>query len=153
MRERPVHEGIGRIGADEYAGEVAALRHVFLVGDLRRPTPHPFVRDPRLELVVVGYGAGDDGRFHWHPEVTEYEIVVEGEIGYREAASGETHWFAPGDLAVIPAGTCVERLVRRPARGVTVKVPSAGTKIHCEGCARECARRVAPRTVGEAGAA
>jgi len=140
--ERPLTGGVVRIRHGEYADALPELKHVFLVGDLRRPTPHPFIRDERVELVVVGYEAGDDGSYHWHPEVTEYEIVVEGEIGYFEVATGETHWFSAGDLVAIPAGACVKRRVRRPARGVTLKVPSSAGKVECRSCARECAWRV-----------
>jgi quercetin dioxygenase-like cupin family protein len=146
--ERPLTGGVIRIGHAEYAEVLPELKHVFLVGDLQRPTPHPFIRDQRVELIVVSYEAGDEGRHHWHPDVTEYEIVLEGEIGYFEVATGETHWFGAGDLVAIPAGACVKRLVRRSARGVTLKVPSAARKVHCYCCARECAWRVEPFSGG-----
>lgn len=142
--ERPLGPGVTRIARAEYAGALPQDRHVFLVGDLQRPTSYPFLRDPRVELVLVSYEPGDDGTYHWHEAVTEYELVVEGEIGYLEVATGTTHWFGPGDLVAIPAGACVKRLVRTRARGVTLKVPSVGGKIHCEGCARPCTYRVAP---------
>lgn len=142
--ERKLGARIARIASAEYAAALPADKHVFLVGDLRRPTSYPFLRDERLELVLVAYEAGDDGRYHWHPEVTEYGLVIEGEIGYVEVASGATHWFAAGDFFAIPAGACVRRVIRRPARGLTLKVPSAAAKIHCERCARECAARTAP---------
>jgi quercetin dioxygenase-like cupin family protein len=142
--ERRLTGGVARIGHAEYADALPELKHVFLVGDLRRPTPHPFIRDKRVELVIVGYEAGDEGRYHWHPDVTEYELVVEGEIGYFEVATGETHWFPAGDLVAIPAGACVRRLVRRRARGVTLKVPSSAGKVHCDGCDRQCRWRVEP---------
>jgi len=142
--ERRLTGGVVRIRHAEYVNAIPELKHVFLVGDLQRPTPHPFIRDDRVELVVVGYDAGDDGTYHWHRDVTEYEIVVEGEIGYFEVATGETHWFSAGDLFAIPAGACVKRLVRRTARGVTVKLPSSAGKVHCGECPRECTWRVEP---------
>jgi len=58
--------------------------------------------------------------------------------------AGETHWFSAGDLVAIPAGACVKRLVRRPARGLTLKVPSSAGKVHCGECPRECTWRVEP---------
>jgi hypothetical protein len=142
--ERAVGDRIVRIDRAEYAGALPVDKHVFLVGDLRRPTSHPFVRDARVELIVVDYVAGDDGAAHWHPDVTEYELVLEGEIGYFEVATGTTHWFAPGDLVAIPPRACVRRVVRRAARGLAVKVPSSAGKVHCDACARACAWRVAP---------
>jgi len=142
--ERRLAGSVVRIGCAEYAAALPGEKHVFLVGDLRRPTSYPFIRDHRVELVLVCYGPRDDGRYHCHPDVTEYELVVEGQIGYFEVASGATHWFGAGDLVAIPAGACVKRLVRCPARGVTLKVPSSSTKIHCETCARECAWRITP---------
>jgi quercetin dioxygenase-like cupin family protein len=142
--ERRLGGGVVRIARSEYAGALPDGKHVFLVGDLQRPTDYPFIRDPRVELVLVSYEPGDDGAYHWHEAVTEYELVVEGEIGYFEVASGATHWFGAGDMVAIPAGACVKRLVRARARGVTVKVPSLATKIHCPACPRECTYRTAP---------
>jgi quercetin dioxygenase-like cupin family protein len=144
VKARPVRDGLVRIAREEYADALPHDRHVFLVGDLRRPTAYPFIRDERVELVLVAYGPGDDGRAHWHERVTEYELVLEGEIGYLEIATGETHWFTAGDLVAIPPGACVRRRVRGPARGVTVKVPSLAAKVHCDGCPRECAWRCEP---------
>ena len=114
--ERRLAGDVVRIGGAEYAGALPADRHVFLVGNLQQPTTYPFIRDERVEVVLVSYRAGDDGRYHWHPDVTEYELVVEGEIGYFEVASGVTHWFGAGDFVAIPAGACVKRMVRAPAR-------------------------------------
>jgi hypothetical protein len=132
-----------RIDRAEYE-PFADLRHLFLVGNLQRPNPHPFVCDERLELIVCYYQPGDDGVRHWHQEVTEYEIVLEGEVGHFEVATGETHWFAPGDVRILPPGVCVERRIRTAARTVAIKVPSSAEKIHCSECPRECAHRLAP---------
>ena len=134
---------IRRIGREEYE-PFADLRHLFVVGDLKRPNPHPFVRDPRLELILCFYQPGDDGLPHWHREVTEYEVVIEGEVGHLDTATGETHWFGPGDVRVLPPGVCVQRLVRKRTRTVAIKVPSSAEKVHCAQCPRECARRVEP---------
>jgi len=142
--ERTPGPRVTRIAGAEYAAALPAEKHVFLVGDLQRATSYPFLRDERLEVVLVAYEAGDDGRHHWHPEVTEYGLVLEGEIGYFEVATGAVHWFGAGDFFAIPAGACVKRVIRRPARGLTLKVPSAAIKIHCERCARDCSVRTAP---------
>lgn len=132
--------GIARV---EYAEVAARLKHVFLVGDLARPSEHPFVREDRLELILCFYEAGDDGLPHWHRDVTEYEVVVEGSVGYLDVPTGETRWFAAGDLSVVPAGRCVKRLVPHPARTVAIKVPSRpGDKVHCRDCQRACPVRL-----------
>ncbi len=143
MTEVMLEGGVGRIGREEYA-PFADQQHLFLVGDLRKPNPHPFVRDARLELIVCFYEPGDDGAYHWHRDVTEYEVITEGTLGYFEAASGEIRWFGPGDCCVIAPGTCVRRLVREPVRTVAIKVPSSSEKVHCAGCPRDCRWRVAP---------
>jgi hypothetical protein len=134
---------IQRIGREEYE-PFADLRHLFLVGDLQRPNPHPFVRDSRLELILCFYQPGDDGLPHWHEKVTEYEVVLEGEVGHLDVATGETHWFGPGDVRVLTPGVCMKRLLRRAARTVAVKVPSNAEKVHCAQCPRECASRLEP---------
>ena len=141
--ERSTNGSVLRIARDDYE-QFADLRHLFVVGDLQRPNPHPFVRDSRLELIVCYYQPGDDGRRHWHREVTEYEVVLEGEVGYFDAATGETHWFGPGDVRILPPGLCIERRIRTTARTVAVKVPSSAEKVHCAECPRECASRLAP---------
>lgn len=132
------------IRRDEYAGAWKAQRHVFLVGDLRRDPPHPFVRDGRMELLLTSYGPGDDGEFHWHPEVTEYEYVIEGEIGTLEVVTGQTRWINAGGLLVVPQGICVRRMVRVPVRTLAVKVPSDVRKVRCGQCTRSCTWRTAP---------
>lgn len=142
--ERQSPDTVGRIDYSEYAGVLSAIKHVYLVGNLQKTAPHPFVRDDRVEFVLCCYKAGDDGEYHWHRYVTEYEIVVEGEIGYFEAAISHTRWFQAGDVCIIPKGVCVKRLVRQPARTVTVKVPSKDDKVLCQVCPRECIWRIAP---------
>jgi quercetin dioxygenase-like cupin family protein len=143
MMEPPPANSGRRIARGEYE-PFADLQHLFLVGDLKRPNPHPFVRDPRLELILCYYQPGDDGLHHWHREVTEYELVLEGEVGHFEVATGETHWFEPGDVSILPPGVCVQRRIRSAARTVAIKVPSRAEKVHCADCSRECASRVAP---------
>jgi quercetin dioxygenase-like cupin family protein len=143
MTERRTNGSVLQIGRAEYE-PFAGLKHLFLVGDLQRENPHPFVRDPRLELILCFYNPGDDGLPHWHREVTEYEVVLEGEVGYFDIGAGETHCFGPGDLSVLPPGTCVKRIVRTSARTVAIKVPSSAEKVHCAECARDCASRLSP---------
>ncbi len=134
---------ITAIRRGEYA-DFAPLKHLFVVGDLRRPNPHPFVRDDRLELILCFYDRGDDGIPHWHPHITEYELVLDGEVEYVEAESGAKICFTAGDLSVIPPGTCVARTVPQGARTVAVKVPSGDDKVVCERCPRECGGRIRP---------
>jgi mannose-6-phosphate isomerase-like protein (cupin superfamily) len=136
--------GLDQITADEYAPCFGSLQHIFLVGNLLRSCPHPFFRDPRLEVIVCQYEAGDRGQFHWHPEVTEYEYVLEGSLSYREAETGKITLFRAGDLATVPAGICVERVVETPCRTLAIKVPSNDVKVHCRDCVRVCAQRVEP---------
>jgi quercetin dioxygenase-like cupin family protein len=143
MMESPAGISVLRIARAEYE-PFADLKHLFVVGDLQKPNPHPFVRDQRLELMLCYYQPGDDGLRHWHSEITEYEVVLEGEVGHFEVTTGETHWFGPGDVRVLPPGVCVERRVRTAARTVAIKVPSSAEKVHCAECPRDCASRVAP---------
>ena len=135
--------GLSHIRRDEYE-PFAALKHLFLVGDLQRENPHAFIRDSRLELIACYYQAGDNGLPHWHRDVTEYEIVIEGEVGHTDIATGDTHWFAAGDFRVLPPGVCTRRVLRVPARTVAIKVPSSAEKVHCQDCSRDCSARLAP---------
>ncbi|MEP2453874.1 hypothetical protein, partial [Roseibium sp.] len=113
---------VGAISHTDYAN--TGLDHVFLTGDLQKPAPHPFFRDARAEMIICTYVAGDDGRLHWHEAVDEYQIILEGRLGFLEAATGQTRWFNAGDVSHVPAGACVRRLVPDGARTVTIKVPS-----------------------------
>jgi len=141
--ERAVTSEIGRIGAEEYAS-FKGLQHLYLVGDLKKPNEYPFFRDQRVEMIVCYYSPGDDGAHHWHSKVTEYEIILEGMVGYLEAASGIILWFHPGDCSVVPAGVCVKRLIPERARTVAIKVPSSAEKIQCRACSRDCPSRQQP---------
>lgn len=134
---------IGVIRREEYE-PFENQKHLFLAGDLHRPNPHSFFRDERIESIFCFYEPGDDGLPHWHRDVTEYETVLEGQIGYFEIASGQTIWFRPGDFIHIPAGACVQRIVRERARTMTVKVPSKDERVTCPACPRECKWRLSP---------
>ncbi len=138
-------EGDGRvIRGSAWEPAALALKHVFLVGDLRRPAPHPFFRDARVELIATRYAAGDHGLHHWHRVVTEYEVVTSGRIGYADAADGTVVWLEAGDVHTVAPGRCVRRLVEEPATTLAVKVPSAGDdKVHCAACPRACPSRAA----------
>jgi hypothetical protein len=133
---------VGSIRVEEYAPAFDELNHVFLAGDLQKPCPNPFFRDTRVEVIACQYAAGDDGLFHWHTEITEYEYVLEGSVTYVEAATGEARRFHVGDLSMVPAGVCVQRLVDERCRTLAVKAPSRNDKIHCRECERACERRV-----------
>ncbi len=143
MSERQAGRQIAAIRREEYAASTGE-KHLFLAGDLQRPNSHPFFRDSRLEWIQCFYEPGDDGIPHWHRDVTEYEMVLEGEIGYFDAGTGQTSWFRPGDFSLIPAGVCVKRIVRQRSRTIAVKVPSRGERVVCSGCPRECPWRVNP---------
>jgi mannose-6-phosphate isomerase-like protein (cupin superfamily) len=133
------------IRADGYKPCAEELKHVYLVGSLHRPVPHPFFSDERAEVVLCFYQRGDDGEFHWHPDVTEYEYMLEGRMGYFSVADGREEWFEPGDMIYVPAGACVRRLVPTRVRTLTVKLPSKDDKITCRRCDRVCAYRVEER--------
>lgn len=136
--------GVYSIAKSAYWDHLPELKHVFLTGNLRLPTPYPFVRDDRLEILVCKYETGDVGLHHWHDAVTEYEWVVEGELGYFDVAKNETYWFNQGDLVIIPPRVCVRRLLRRHAITIAIKVPSLSEKVHCPECDRECSHRTHP---------
>jgi quercetin dioxygenase-like cupin family protein len=142
--ERPVSGGLEKIASTEYGPHFRDLQHIFLVGDLRQFCQHPFFRDSRLEIILCRYEPDDNGAFHWHPDVTEYEYVLEGAMTYQDAATGETQRFRAGDLRTAPAGVCVRRLIDEPCRTLAVKVPSNDRKVHCRDCTRWCAQRIEP---------
>lgn len=135
-----------RISSESYVEFAPELKHIFLAGNLKKSTPHPFVRDDRVEVIACFYDAGDDGRFHWHPEVTEYEFVLSGKIGYLDVRNGETLWYEQGDFSIVPAEACVKRIVPVASRTLAIKVPSDSRKVHCDGCDRLCDFRVGSKT-------
>ena len=92
------------------------------------------MKDKRVEFILCRYSKGDHGDYHWHPDVDEYEIVIEGKIGYKDALTGETVWFEKGDFSYIPAGLCVRRIVVEKSITVAIKVPSKDDKVTCNVC-------------------
>ena len=129
------------IRKSEWEPHAAALKHVFLAGNLQRPVPHPFLRRTDAEIIWCDYQAGDNGRPHWHAEVDEIEIVLRGRIGCRDIATGEVIWFEAGDLLSVSRGVCVERIIAEPTQTLAVKLPSRQDKVHCRDCDRTCAQR------------
>ena len=136
--------GIDVIRADTWQQYAATLKHVFLVGNLQRPIPHPFLRREDIEVIMCHYQPGDDGIPHWHQEVDEIEVVLAGRLGYHEIATNTTQWFGPGDLFIIGRGICVQRFVREPARTLAIKIPSSAEKVQCQLCSRNCTFRISP---------
>jgi redox-sensitive bicupin YhaK (pirin superfamily) len=132
------------IRATDWRPHAAALKQVFLVGDLKQPILHPFIRRHDIELIICDYQPGDNGLPHWHQEVDEIEIVLQGRVGYREISTGDMLWFGPGDLLSIRHGVCVERVVTEATRTVAIKLPSRAEKIHCRECRRDCSYRREP---------
>ena len=134
---------INQILRSEYADHAKELDHIFLTGNLQRTPPHPYFHDPRVEVIYCNYEAGDKkGEFHWHSEITEFEFVIRGKIGYREAESKETKWFGPGDFLTVPKHTCIQRIVVEKSETLTVKVASKNYKIRCDHCDRKCTDRL-----------
>ncbi len=139
-----VPSGIHFIPATSYLGSSTSAKHVFLVGNLQRPSDTPFFRDERVEWIVCRYDADDDGQPHWHDVVTEYEMVTDGTVGYLEIATDTIHWFRAGDFFTIPRGVCVKRLVPDRATSIVIKIPSRSDKVHCDSCERVCLHRLEP---------
>ena len=135
-------KGLSTIREKEYLEWADEVKHIFLVGDLAKPVSHPFIRRRDVELILCFYQPGDNGCPHWHPEVTEIEIVTKGKIGYLEIESGTEFWFTPGDLIYIPPMCCVQRLVPEPSKIYTVKLPSISKKVQCRTCPRYCRYRI-----------
>jgi hypothetical protein len=135
------------IRAGEWQPHAATLKHVFLVGNLQRPSPHPFFRRADVEVILCEYQTGDHGMPHWHRETDEIEFVIEGRVGYHEIATDTTWCFGSGDLHSIPRGTCVRRIAREPARTLALKLPSRAERVHCRECARICRYRLEPYAI------
>lgn len=140
MPERAI-SGLSAIRRAEYENQSPQLEHLFLAGNLRLPTPHPFFRRTDVEFILCTYEAGVVGAPHWHEHVDELEIILEGRVGYREAPSGVMAWFERGDFVHVPKGTCVKRIVESPSRTVAVKIPSDPTSVTCGNCPRLCPYR------------
>lgn len=121
-----------KIPKKEY--ENLELKHIFLAGELQRKVPHRFIKDNRLEFILCRYNEGDHGEYHRHPYIDEYEIVIDGKMGYKSAFTGEYLQFEKGDFIHIPAGLCVRRIVIRKSQTLTIKVPSRDDKITCNIC-------------------
>ncbi|MBU1858266.1 MAG: cupin domain-containing protein [Verrucomicrobia bacterium] len=130
-----------------YLPYAAEKKHIYLIGNLQRPVPYAYFPDRRVEMVLCFYKRGDDGELHWHPNVTEFEYIIEGCMRYYSVCEGAEKLLQAGDIICIPAGVCVRRRVSVCVRTLTVKVPSEDTKIICRCCSRICADRVEEESV------
>lgn len=143
--QQTLESPLSSVRARDWQPHAAALKHLFLVGDLKKPVPHPFLRRKDLEMIWCEYEAGDDGQPHWHTIVDEFELVLSGRVGCRLLPEDRIEWFGPGDLVSVPHGTCVQRLISEPTKTITIKVPSGMDKVHCATCQRLCAHRQEPQ--------
>jgi len=136
--------GISSISAASWNHSIEILKHTFLVRNLKKSVPHPFLRRNDLELIICSYVAGDHGEPHWHLEVDEFEFVIDGAVIYEESQTGEIHHFIKNDLIHIPMGVCVKRIVTSTCKTLTVKIPSKLDKVICSACSRICTKRISP---------
>jgi len=138
----PLSKESMRINKLEYEKYASSLQHIFLTGNLQQESLHPFFYDDRVELIYCHYQPGDDGSFHWHEAITEYQIVISGAFGVQLADTEEKEWFLPGDVSRIRSGMCVKRIIETETITIAIKVPSIpGDKVQCESCNRNCRSR------------
>jgi hypothetical protein len=86
---------VKKINLSEYRKYVPELKHVYLTGDLKQPVLHPSIRDLRVEFILTSYVSRDHGLIHWHSEVTEYEVMIEGKMAYFDVATKNVLSIAP----------------------------------------------------------
>lgn len=135
-------ENLLHVTSAEITAYTEAFKHLYLVGNLQKPVPHPYVVDQRLEFVLCNYESGDQGIRHWHRELTEYTFVIQGRLSYMDIVSEQVYDLESGDFFVIPAGQCMSLTIDRPTTALTIKVPSILDKVYCTQCSRVCKARL-----------
>jgi len=107
---------------------LASAGRQYLVGDLRRPQELAHIRSDEIEIGISDYAGGEYEPPHFHPILTEYELVLWGSTEYYDIDTGRSHRFGGMDFYCIEPNVPYAQVVLERTRILFVKVPAIDDK-------------------------
>ena len=101
----------------------------YLVGDLKLPQELEFIRDKDVEMGMTNYSEYALEKPHYHTEVTEYQIILNGSAKYIDLDLNKEITVTKGDVFVIRPNT---RYIQKSPKGTVIlffKYPGINDKM------------------------
>lgn len=100
----------------------------YLVGDLKLPQRLQYIYDDKVEMGITRFEKYACEKPHFHPIVTEYQIILNGEAKYVDIEANREYMVKAGDVFVIRPNTTY---IQKSTEGAVIlffKYPSGNDK-------------------------
>ncbi len=100
----------------------------YLTGDLKLPQQLKFIKDENVEIGISRYKEYKVEMPHYHTEVAEYHIILEGETKYVNITENKEYIFKKGDFYIIRPNTIYIQKSISGTELMFIKVPGVNDK-------------------------
>lgn len=104
----------------------------YITGKLSLPQALNYLEDENVEIGISRYKEYKIEKPHYHTEVSEYHIILEGETKYVNVTENEEYIFKKGDFYIIRPNTIYIQKSTAGTELMFIKVPGKNDKINCE---------------------
>lgn len=104
----------------------------YITGKLSLPQVLNYIEDENVEIGISRYKEYKIEKPHYHTEVSEYHIILEGETKYVNITENEEYIFEKGDFYIIRPNTVYIQKSIPGTQIMFIKVPGKNDKISCE---------------------
>lgn len=104
----------------------------YITGKLSLPQALNYLEDENVEIGISRYKEYKIEKPHYHTEVSEYHIILEGETKYVNVTENEEYIFKKGDFYIIRPNTIYIQKSIAGTELMFIKVPGKNDKINCE---------------------
>lgn len=101
---------------------------VYLCGNMKIPQKLNEIKDDKIEIGYCSYKKFEAKKPHYHPYVTEYQLLLSGECKYLDLENGEEHLVKEGDFYIIKPNMKYIQKINPGAKILFVKAPGGNDK-------------------------
>lgn len=104
----------------------------YITGKLSLPQVLSYIEDENVEIGISRYKEYQVEKPHYHTEVSEYHIILEGETKYVNVTENEEYIFKKGDFYIIRPNTIYIQKSLAGTQLMFIKVPGKNDKVSCD---------------------
>lgn len=104
----------------------------YLTGDLKLPQVLDYIKDDNVEIGISRYKEYGVEEPHYHNEVSEYHIILEGKTKYVDVSENIEYSFQKGDFYIIRPNTIYIQKSLEGTQLMFIKVPGKNDKVKVE---------------------
>ena len=121
-----------RIANSDLEDTLSKAGRQYLVGNLKFPQLLQHIPSDKIEIGISDYKDNEIENAHFHPEQTEYQLVLWGKTEYLDLDLKETICFSEGDFyCIIPFTKYAQRIYGK-TRILFIKLPAINDKVVIE---------------------